>query len=84
MTVQKERAVFRHGRDRDFTREEFIARRNERDAAKARGDMETYERIKAILPANPHVVKAFKDVYGKDFILSGSYRGRHVFREGMA
>ncbi len=70
MTAEKERVIFRHGRDRDFTREEFIALCDARDAARARGDIGEYERIRLILPANPDVVKAFCDVYGKEFVLS--------------
>ncbi len=70
MTAEKERVIFRHGRDRDFTEDEYFALLDEGERAKDRGDMKEYERIRALMPANPEVMKAFKEVYGKEFVLS--------------
>ncbi len=70
MSAIEEPVIFRHGKDRNFTKEEYFALDDEMWAAKRRGDEETYERIARILPANPDVVKAFKEVYGKEYILS--------------
>lgn len=70
MSAIQERVIFRHGKDRDFTEEEYFALDGEMWAAKKRGDMDTYWHLAEILPANPDVAKAFKEVYGKEYVLS--------------
>ncbi len=70
MSAIEEPAVFRHGKDRNFTKEEYFALDAEMWEAGERGDRETYDRIAGILPANPDVAKAFKEVYGKEYLLS--------------
>ncbi len=69
MTATATKEIFRHGRERNFTKEEFFALSDEMFAARDRGDMDTYERLGRLLPINPEVAKIFKDVYGKDFLL---------------
>jgi hypothetical protein len=64
------KAIFRHGRDHDFTEEEFFALQDKAMDAYDRGDIKEFLRITDILPANPNVAKAFKEVYGKEVILS--------------
>lgn len=70
MSTDTERVIYRHGKDRDFTKEEFFALSDEMWEAKRRGDMETYDRIDEILPANPKIAKIFKEVYGKEYLLA--------------
>lgn len=70
MSTDGARVVYRHGRERDFTEEEYYALSDEIRAAKERGDMETYDRLFDILPVNPDVVMAFKKVYGKEYVLN--------------
>ncbi len=62
-------AIYRHGKDRNFTKQEYFALNSEMWAAKEKGDMETYERLSDLLPVNPDVAKAFKEVYGKEYLL---------------
>ena len=62
--------IFIHGKERDFTEDEYFALSDEMWAADERGDIETYNRIDSILPANPAVAKIFKDVYGKEYLVS--------------
>lgn len=70
MSVVTSKAIYRHGKEQDFTEDEYFALSDEMWAAKNSGDMETYERLSAKLPANPDVAKAFKNVLGKEILLS--------------
>lgn len=70
MSAIAENAVYMHGRKRNFTEEEYFALDDEMWEAEKRGDRETCQRIANILPANPDVAKAFKEVYGKDYVIS--------------
>ena len=63
-------AIYMHGKERNFTAEEYFALSDEMWAAKRRGDMETFRRIEDMLPAEPKVAKAFKEVYGKEYLLA--------------
>lgn len=70
MSAITKQSVYMHGKERNFTEEEYVALSNEMWAAERRGDLETYERIDNILPADPDIVKIFKKVYGKEYLLS--------------
>ncbi len=70
MSATASQTIYRHGKDRNFTEEEYFALSDEMCAAEERGDVETYERLSALLPANPDVAKAFKEVYGKEYLLA--------------
>ncbi len=70
MSAIASQTIYMHGRERNFTEEEYFALGGEMWEAKERGDMETYERLSDLLPVNPDVAKAFKDVYGKEYLLA--------------
>jgi hypothetical protein len=70
MTAVATKEIFRHGRDRNFTKDEYFALSDELFEAIENEDRETCERLSAILPANPEVIRIFKNVYGKDYILA--------------
>ncbi len=61
MSVIASETIYRHGKDRNFTEKEYFALSDEMWAAERSGDEETYERLSAMLPANPDVAKAFKE-----------------------
>ncbi len=62
--------IYRHGKDRNFTKEEYLSLSEELFEAIQKGDNETGKRLNAILPVNPEVAKIFKDVYGKEYLLA--------------
>ncbi len=70
MSATASQEIYRHGKDRNFTEEEYHSLYQEMWTAKERGDMETYERLSDLLPVNPDVAKAFKEVYGKEYLLA--------------
>lgn len=70
MSAALEQAVYMHGKERNFTKEEYYALSDEIWAAEKRGDAETCERLFDTLPTNPDVAKAFKEVFGKEYVLS--------------
>ncbi|MDR1519513.1 MAG: hypothetical protein LBU23_05135 [Planctomycetota bacterium] len=64
------REVYLHGKDRTFTRDEIDELDRLKDAAKERGDEEEYLRLAKIIPLDPDVAMADKEVYGKEHLLS--------------
>lgn len=70
MSVNVANEIYIHGKDRNFTEEEYRALSNEMWAADESGDVETYNRIDRILPADPEMARIFKEVYGKEYLLS--------------
>lgn len=70
MSATAERNIYCNGRDRDFTREEYFSLLKKQGDAFDRGDMAEFERISDALPIAPAVAKAFKDVYGKEYLLN--------------
>lgn len=69
MTVE-EKKIFLHGRNRDFTGEEFDELSDMMGEALMRGDKEEVRRIGRIIPANPITAMAFKQVYGKEWLIN--------------
>lgn len=70
MSVSAAQKIYMHGKDRDFTEEEYDALSDEMWAAREKGDMETYRRLGCMLPAHPDAAKIFKEVYGKEYVLA--------------
>ncbi len=71
MTAQTE--VYMHTRNGGVTREEYYDLNDQLRAAEARGDNEEYDRILRLIPIVPHVAKAAKEVFGRDFIISSGF-----------
>ena len=71
--AEKERVVFRRGRDRDFTKEEYDELNAQLHAAEEREDWEEFDRLIKIVPLPPRILKAFAVGYGRDFIIETGY-----------
>ncbi len=69
-TAEKERVVYRRGRDRDFTEEEYEQLSAEVRAAEERGDEEEHDRLFRMLPMEPSIVRACARAWGKQHILA--------------
>ncbi len=69
MSAVTERIIYSHGRDRDFTKEEYFSLLKKQGEAFDKGDMAEFERIGDVLPIAPEVAKAFKEIYGKEWLL---------------
>lgn len=69
MSVSAPSSIYRHGKNRDFTKEEYFALSDEMFEAIQKRDNEAIRRIGCMLPANPFVAKVFKEVYGKEHLL---------------
>jgi hypothetical protein len=70
MTVAEAEPVYRYSKDRKFTREEYWALADELSEAIRNKDKETVKRLNSIMPARAEIVKIFKDVYGKEYVLA--------------
>lgn len=66
--VEKEPEVYMHGRDRNFTEEEYEQINKEFDVAEKRGDETEMFRIFSQIPMSPKVVRAFAKVLGKELL----------------
>ncbi len=68
-TVLHDCEIFLHGKDRNFTTEEWEILSEQIGQAFRRGDMEEVCRIGSIIPLDANVAKAFKEIYGKQRLL---------------
>jgi hypothetical protein len=71
--AEKDAGVYMRGRDRNFTEEEYHRISDEYFAAEARGDEVERLRLLRLIPMNPMVIKAFAEVYGRDFVIESGY-----------
>lgn len=72
-TVLLDNDILLHGKSKNFTKAEVMRIQQEASSAFQRGDMDEYVRISKTLPIDAKVAKAFKQTYGKDFILNSGY-----------
>jgi hypothetical protein len=70
MEARPEPEIYRHGKDRNFTRDEADEIRDRAMEAYDRGDREEFRRIYKAIPISPNVVEAFAGGYGKDAIMA--------------
>lgn len=73
MTVATKKEIFLHGKDRDFTAEEWEELSEQIGQAFRRGDLEEVRRIGKMVPADPITAKALKNAFGKDWVIEKGF-----------
>lgn len=71
MTTQRE--IYIHSRNGGMTEQEYDALQEQLAAADAWDDDVEYDRISRLIPITADVAKAFKKVYGREFIISSGF-----------
>jgi hypothetical protein len=66
-------AIYVHTRDGGMTKEQYDDLHARVDAAEKRGDSEEYDRLLHFVPLSADVAKAFRNTYGRDFLVSTGF-----------
>lgn len=67
-TASIENDVFLHGKDRNYSYDEYCEITDKAFAAHKRGDIEEYNRIILSIPLSPFIAKKLKRVHGKQYL----------------